>query len=497
MSAWPTLSKRLVARMLSAHAGLGLVAGALLYILSLSGVLVTFHDDFARWEQPGAPEMTRPDPGAAARALETLVADYEAETGAPPARAQLILPNHDAPRMATLLGDEARFVDEAGTIGEAVSHPFSEFLIGLHYYLHLPSTVGLIVVGGFGAVMLGLVISGFLAHPRIFRDAFRFRRAGSDQLALTDLHNRLSVWGAPFHVVIPLTGAMLGLSILAAAAFQPTVHDEEGHGGFFEPTFGAHTEAGEAAAPLADVETALASQMARRPDVEYWLLTVENLKREGQRIEILSIVPDRLIFGEYFHYDADGAYLGQQGLEDGALGQQLIAGAYQLHFGSFGGLPVKLIYAGLGLALCLIISSGISLWLTKREAKGKPSPRLARAWTGIVWGSPALLALCLVASVTGLAPEAALAPLFWAGLVVLLAAAPSLDEAALSRGLKLATGALTVAGFGWHYALNAGDYTAPPAIGVSVITSLAALALAATALRPATSADQHERTRDA
>lgn len=488
MFSWPTLSKRLVARMLSAHAGLGLVAGALLYILSLSGVLVTFHDDFARWEQPGAPETTRPDPGAAARALETLVAEYEAETGEPPEEAHLILPNPDAPRMATFLGDESRFVSETGALGEPVSHPFSEFLIGLHYYLHLPSTIGLIVVGGFGAVMLGLVISGFLAHPRIFRDAFRFRRAGSDQLALTDLHNRLSVWGAPFHIILPLTGAMLGLSILAAAALQPTVHDDAVHGGFFEPTFGAHLPAGDGAAPLADIETALADQMARRPDLEYWFLTVENVKRDGQRIKILSVVPDRLIFGEYFLYDTDGAYLGQQGLENGTLGQQLIAGAYQLHFGSFGGLPVKLLYAGLGLALCLVISSGISLWLTKRAAKGKPSPRLARAWTAIVWGSPALLALCLVASVTGLTPDAALVPLFWVGLVSLLIAAPSLHEASLSRGLKLATGALTVFGFAWHYALHAGNYTAPPAFGVSILTCLAALVLAATALRRATPA---------
>lgn len=482
MASWPTLSKRFVARMLSAHAGLGLVAGAILYILSLSGVLVTFHDDFARWEQPGAPEMTRPDPAAAARALEAAIAEYEAANGEAPARAQLILPNPDAPRMATLIDGEAKFVDETGALGETVHHPFSEFLIDLHYYLHLPSTVGLIVVGGFGAVMLGLVLSGFLAHPRIFRDAFRFRRSGNAQLALTDLHNRLSVWGAPFHVVVPLTGAMLGLSIVAAAAFQPTVHDEEIHGGFFEPTFGGSVEAGEAGAPLADVETALATQMERRPDVDYWLLTVENAYSEGQRIEILSIVPDRLIFGEYFLYDADGAYIGQQGLEDGTIGQQLIAGAYQLHFGSFGGLPVKLLYAGLGLALCVIISSGITLWLAKRESRGKPSPKLARAWTAVIWGSPALMALCLAGSVTGLIAEGVLAPVFWIGLAGLLIAAPMIDRDALSRALKLATGGLTAFGFAWHYAVNLDAYTAPSAAGVSVLTTLAALALAATAL---------------
>ena len=51
-SIWPDLSAKLVARMLSAHAGIGVILGALLYIVSLSGVLVVFHAEFARWEQP-------------------------------------------------------------------------------------------------------------------------------------------------------------------------------------------------------------------------------------------------------------------------------------------------------------------------------------------------------------------------------------------------------------------------------------------------------------
>lgn len=482
MARWPTVPKRLAARMLSAHAGLGLVAGAILYILSLSGVLVTFHDDFARWEQPGVAEMTRPDPAAAARGLEAAIAGYEVEHGAPPAQAQLILPNRDAPRMATLVGGEARFVDASGALGDPVAHPVSEFFIDLHYYLHLPSTLGLIVVGGFGAVMLGLVISGFAAHPRIFRDAFRFRRTGNAQLALTDLHNRLSVWGAPFHVVIPLTGAMLGLSVLAAAAFEPTVHDETAHGGFFASTFGVARAAGDAARPLADVDAALTAHQARRPDAEYWLLTVENPRREGQRIEILTIIPDRLIFGEYVFYGPEGAYLGQQGLENGTLGQQMIAGVYQLHFGSFGGLPVKLLYAGLGLGLCVIISSGITLWLTKRESKGKASPRLARAWAAVIWGAPALMALAFAGSVTGVLADAWLAPVFWIGLAGLVSTAPMIERDTLSRALKLAVFALTAFGFAWHYSMHAEAFTAPPAIGVSVTTTLAALATALTAL---------------
>src|SRR3546814_7936588 len=48
-----------VKRALSAHAAIGLLAGALLYIVSLSGTLAVFYQEFQRIEQPRAPELDR------------------------------------------------------------------------------------------------------------------------------------------------------------------------------------------------------------------------------------------------------------------------------------------------------------------------------------------------------------------------------------------------------------------------------------------------------
>ncbi|TGY90914.1 PepSY-associated TM helix domain-containing protein, partial [Marinicauda pacifica] len=105
-------------------------------------------------------------------------------------------------------------------------------------------------------IMLALVISGFAAHPRVFRDAFRFRSSGNPQLAEADLHNRLSVWGSPFHVIIPLTGAMLGLSILFAVVVGQSFHEGDMRYAF-QPTFGAEGVRSDAEAPIADIAPAL------------------------------------------------------------------------------------------------------------------------------------------------------------------------------------------------------------------------------------------------
>ena len=66
-----------------------------------------------------------------------------------------------------------------GSLGEPVAHDWTHLLLNLHIYLHLPSTLGLIVVGALGAMLFGLIVSGFLAHPRIVKDAFRLRLGGS------------------------------------------------------------------------------------------------------------------------------------------------------------------------------------------------------------------------------------------------------------------------------------------------------------------------------
>ena len=50
-----------VKRALSAHAAIGLLAGALLYIVCLSGTLLVFYEEWQRFEQPSPPQMTEID----------------------------------------------------------------------------------------------------------------------------------------------------------------------------------------------------------------------------------------------------------------------------------------------------------------------------------------------------------------------------------------------------------------------------------------------------
>lgn len=477
---WSRLPSGLVSSMLGGHLSLGLAASVLLYILCLTGTAMVFHQEFERWEQPPVPEMDSVKPAAAARAAQSALAGLEES----PHHFYVGLPTPTLPRLWVATSERTWFADAKGNIVAEADHEFSHFLEKVHYYLTLPMLPGLTLVGILGVLMAGLCVSGLLAHPRLFRDAFRLRLKSGPRLAQADLHNRLSVWAFPFHLVIALTGAAIGLSLLVAAVFAPVVNEGDTET-FFDPIFGAKVEGRDEPAPLADIETALVNFAQAHPDTRAWVISFHDPVTAGQSAKILAYHPRRLIFGDYVSFDAGGELGEWTGLSDGDIGQQVIASLYPLHFGSFGGLPVKILYGLLGLAACVVVASGLNIWLVKRRQAGRPVPAFERAWTATVWGAPLALVTVAFADLTVSQQLPWLIAVFWGvqlGLILLAMVVPGLVE---RRGLQLATALALALLVGWHAAHFAGEQANPAAWAVSAVLLTVAMILGVMALRDA------------
>lgn len=403
-----------VARSLEVHSLVAVVFGALIYILALTGTLSVFNHELQRWEQPDAPEMERIAPEAAERAaLAVFAAEPE-----PTTHLYINFPQADLPRTVITTDTQAFFARADGTIAGKEDFAWTQFLLDLHYYLHLPQVLGLTVVGALGVMLLVLALSGVIAHPRIVRDAFTFRR-GAGRLTLVDLHNRLGVWTLPFHVSNALTGAILGLASVLALIIAAVGFDND-RDAVFAPTFGAEPAADARPAPVAELDRPLAYMAERFPALDVTHVVVHDPGTAGQHTEVIAEHRDRLIFGDYYRFDPTGTYRGNVGISDGTVGQQVTGAVYNVHFGNWGGVPVKLAYLVFGLVLCVIVASGLAIYFAKREARGQPAPRLAGAWQGVVWGTPALLATTMAAALLGL-EGLGLVGLFWGGLVLSIA----------------------------------------------------------------------------
>ena len=284
--------------------------------------------------------------------------------------------------------------------------------------LNLPAVYGMTLVGAFGAMIVALSISGIVAHPRIFRDAFRLRARRRDDVATVDWHNRLAVWSLPFAIAIALTGAMIGLFYVSGGSMAASAYGGDSEAAI-APIFGAEAEADLTPAPVADAVPALTYMAREYPDVTPMIL---HDPRTAGRRPIVGEHERRLIFGEYYAFGPQGEFHGTAGMADGTVGQQLAASTYNLHFGNYGGLPVKIAYIVFGLALTVVVATGTFIWLNKRARQGRPAPRLAAAWWGMVYGVPVALAATFIARLA-IGNTAPFVALFWGVLALTIGVA--------------------------------------------------------------------------
>jgi uncharacterized iron-regulated membrane protein len=398
-----------VKRSLSAHAAIGLIGGALLYLLCLSGTVLVLYEEWQRFEQQDAPEMDGISPAAVQRGIAEVLATEAGMT--PTTHLYVHLPVEALPRTTITTDHQAFHLTEDGAIAMPEENHWSEFLYGLHYAFNLPVLVGMTIVGALGALMVALAISGVIALPRIFRDAFRLRAKQSGGIALADWHNRLSVWTLPFTLAIAITGAVIGLATVTA---YPMAQGE--YGGDIEavyaPIFGEEHPADPAPAPIPNVAAAIEHMTAGYPGVETSFAIVHDPGTAGQHVQMIGTHGQRLIFGEYYHFKPDGTFESTGGLADGEIGKQAAASVYSLHFGDYGGLPVKIAYIVFGLGLTVVCATGVYIWLGKRRRRGFSEPRLLGAWHGVVWGGAAALASTLLARFV-IGNEAPFAAIFW------------------------------------------------------------------------------------
>ncbi|WP_416878402.1 PepSY-associated TM helix domain-containing protein [Litorimonas sp.] len=407
-----TNAPTLVRRALSAHSVMGIALSAVLYIICLSGTVSVFKEDIHKLEQRGEPRVEYLSPESAQRAAE---AGFNEEPSS--AHLYIQMPSGGHSRALVQTDNQERYITAEGALSDEIAHPWSTFLIDLHYYLHLPKSFGMIVVAIFGVFLFAMSITGLLAHPNIFRDAFSFRRSKSEQIKKVDLHNRLSVWTAPFHISNSLTGAMIGLAVLSIAALAPMKYGGD-RGAVFAPVFGGEPAVDETPAPLANIDRALRYMAENHPDKPPAYVILHDPKTAGQYLQIMAEHPRRLIYAEKYNFTGDGEFIDTVGSADGTIGQQVADSVYKVHFGQFGGLPVKLAFGIFGICLLYIITSGLQIYFLKRRNKGRDAPALEGAWKGLIWGAPILMATSFAASMALPLSAPVLTRLFWIGLIV-------------------------------------------------------------------------------
>lgn len=481
----PFLPPAFVRAMLAGHSALGLAFAALIYVVCLTGTVAVFLHELERWENPQGPVLGP----VAVEAVDTALRQAYDKAVAVDAAHDIYIsvPGSLSPWFDVRFDDhdkgiEGRYLaDKEGQLVRSPESPWSEFLLTLHIYLHLPPTWGIFLVGLTGVALLSSLISGLLSHPRIFKDAFALRWGGSRRLQEADLHNRLGVWGLPFHIAVSLTGALLGLSTLIVGILALANYDGDSDKAF-AALLGAQPGTSEVAAPLPSIVPMTAEIERRAPGAVLDAVFVQHVATEGQLIGIQAASPGHLAAGERYFFDAEGRFVADAGQENGTIGQQILGALQPLHFGWFGGIWMKLAYGILGLALTVVTTSGVAIWLARRRDKGRPAPGWERVWAAMVWSQPLGLGTTALAAL--FVDGGHLLAIYLAALAVAgILAALTPDGVAVSRRLRALGGATLVLVGLAHAAIWASRMTDPAGWALDAAFVLAGLSLMGPLLR--------------
>jgi uncharacterized iron-regulated membrane protein len=430
------------------HSALGLSVATFLYVVVLAGSLLMFAAELDYAQHRQAPVVSQVSPALAQRALHGLPGGLDTWR-------QVIL-RYPTSRSSHLIlsarplhGETQLFVADTTGILQPLRPSWSDFLQTLHERLTLPGLVGDILVGLLGIALLTMLLGGVLSYPRMFRDAFVFRAGAHERMRQADMHHRLGVWALPFHLAIGFSGAMMALALPLVAlvgqyGYQATPAAVSA--ALLGPSPGADRTP--AAEPL-DLVTILHQVDQGNPErVQRIMIKNPGWKSRLVRIDVAK--PHRLVYGDQLFFDAGNHVLTPDGIIDERPGMPFYSGMVALHFGSYGGMALRIVYGLLGLALCTIVTSGMRQWFALKRSRGHPWARTERLWAGWVWGSVLALAVSYVGALAsnGLAHAPGVIFIIVLGAALLLSLLIS-DLNRLRRLLRGLFGITVVLGLLW------------------------------------------------
>jgi len=380
------------------HSTLGVGLGVLLFATVFSGTVAVLSEELMHWEYP-ALRACEPGDLPIQDAVEDAGGRVDLSTSF-----VLFLPGdgHGCMTVQRLNSDRWNGVewlryDPARKQAAALDLSGATWLlVRMHTNFVAQNAIGRYASGFMGVFFLLSIIAGLLMHRRISEQAYSLNTGGSARKVAADLHKGVGVWAFPFHLLMGLTGAWVGLAgIVTAVMGMAALGSEEA---VFEAVIGPQLEPTGREVEMVDLDELVERALGEVPGTEAHFLFVEHWKDESARVHVHLSRGDRL--GDdmaRIYSGADGSHVRTLDFSEDSPYQQLYAAVGPLHFATFGGTPLKLLYFVLGCVMCVLIASGLAVWIAHREqASAHPSrwpPSLAvGGCAGIVVATAVLLA---------------------------------------------------------------------------------------------------------
>lgn len=340
-------------KLLAIHKWLGLISGVLIFIISLSGVLLVFDDEIESWLQRDIMELEASgSPVSVDAAYRTLQKKYPTwehriieipETTTRPIKAELRRP--DERRHLYLDPSEGTILRDLNS-----ERTYSYWMLKLHYQLHA-GHFGEILLLLTGLIFLASLITGFWFYRKSVWRVLTFKiRPGFKnwKTSSSQWHRVVGVWSLITNLLMAVTGLLI-IIVIVQTNLSGVVSDEIPS----SPPVEASVD--EIFAEANRHESGLTPTYIRMPvDKDGSVIVYGKTRDDGTLL---------YEFGNYLLFDRetgdlqDVVYQSDQGAFT-----QLMNYVYPLHFGDWGGIFIKLLYCFAGLSPSILSITGFMIW---------------------------------------------------------------------------------------------------------------------------------------
>jgi uncharacterized iron-regulated membrane protein len=214
----------------------------------------------------------------------------------------------------------------------------------------LPTKIGVPIVSALSILLIASMVSGLFIYKKFWRGLLRRPRSRDMRVLNGDLHRLIGVWTLWFIPVIALTGVFYLAESL----------------GWRAPPFGQAPSTtvlpAQLSAPAVDRMALRARQVLPGLDIAVMLPPAQ----PGDPLVFQGYVGGTWLVrarASYVAFDpASGAVLSSHRSGDANLHQRISEMADPLHFGTFGGLPTKLVWFVFGAALSALSVTGVVIY---------------------------------------------------------------------------------------------------------------------------------------
>ena len=253
-------------------------------------------------------------------------------------------------------------------------YPLEQGVMNVFIRLHIDLFAGLpgtLFLGAMGVILFASIVSGVVLYgPYMRKLAFgSLRTRRSARILWLDVHNLIGIVTLGWFSIVTVTGVVNTLSAPIFGQWQAT-HLAE----MLAPYRAERTPSGAADPPAAKEmpQRALEAALAHVPDSELGFMAFPGNAFAGPHQYVAFLRGSTPLRGKLLRpvlLDAhDGRVLASRELP--AYVSALLL-SQPLHFGDYGGMPLKIVWLVLDLLSIVVLGSGLYLWLRKRSASAE------------------------------------------------------------------------------------------------------------------------------